>query len=63
MARAKGKRSKLLTITIGCFSVILLVIGISGIVVVWAGLSYRSLGAPTADDAERTIAIGVNQTV
>jgi len=58
MARAKGKRSKLLTITIGCFSVILLVVGVTGILVIWAGLSYRSLGAPTADDAALTIAVG-----
>lgn len=58
MARGKSGRSKLLTITIGCFSVLIFVIGISGIMVVWAGFSYRSLGAPTADEAAMTIAVG-----
>jgi hypothetical protein len=58
MARAKGRRSKLLTITIGCFSVIMLIIGISGIMVIWAGLSYRGLGDPTSEAAAMTIAVG-----
>ena len=58
MARAKGGRSKLLTITIGCFSAILLIIGIAGIMVVWAGLSYRGLGDPTSEEAAMTITVG-----
>ena len=58
MALAWGGRGKLMSIAIGCFSVILLIVGISGIIAVWAGLSYRSLGAPTSDATTLAIAVG-----
>ncbi|TDI35742.1 MAG: hypothetical protein E2P03_00115 [Acidobacteria bacterium] len=58
MGRAKGGRSKLMSIAIGCLSIIFLIVGIAGILVVWAGLSYRSLGAPTSDTADLSIAVG-----
>ena len=58
MALAWGGRGKLMSIAIGCFSVILLIVGISGIIAVWAGLSYRSLGTPTSDAATLAIVVG-----
>ena len=58
MARARGGRGKLMSIAIGCFSVIFLIVGIAGIMAVWAGISYRSLGAPTSDAAALAVAMG-----
>ena len=62
MARARGGRGKLMSIAIGCFSVILLIVGISGIMVIWAGFSYRSLGAPTSEDAALAISVLVQRS-
>lgn len=59
MARASrsNQKSKLFIITLGCLSVFLLLVGVTGAAAIWAGLSYRSLGAPTADEANLAFAM------
>jgi len=44
--------------TVGCVSLFILVVGAVGLAMVWGGMSYRRMGAPTPDPAQRTIALG-----
>jgi hypothetical protein len=58
MSGKKGCRRGLFIGGVGCVSLFILVVGAVGPAMVWGGMSYRRMGAPTPDPAQRVIALG-----
>lgn len=56
MAKITGWQKGCLVAGLGCVSVIVLVVTVTGIALVWAASSARRLGDPTPDPVSRTIA-------
>jgi hypothetical protein len=58
MSGKTGCRRGLFIGGVGCISLVILMVGAVGLALVWGGVSYRRMGAPTADPAERTVPLG-----
>jgi hypothetical protein len=57
MARRAGCQRSLFIVGVGCFSLVILVVGVLGVAVIWAGASYRRMGAPEAEPADRKVVL------